>query len=588
MINDLILNLLPYVDGLPEDERQQRIAWIKNGDPLLGASTNIGHDGQLNAAALCIEKNVQTLDSNMDLAKDKINEIGDEVNKISAALEIIDDGDIINQITKNKEDIETLQSETSEMSTSVANLQQNVTQINGNIGVPDASEISSRTVRGDLFWIKSQMGQYADQDINGNSVVGNQSTGMKRRIITNTEGLAAQNIRLTALEEKVEDSDVGALTTAVNDIRTEIGPKASATSQNLYVRVKAVEDKTVSNTSDIDSLKVKIGFSNTKSITDRVSDNETSITALGTTLNTPTTGIIDRVSALEELTDGPSNVNSFNVRISKNESNVTSLQNIVGNSDTEGLRRDNLWLQNQIGSTPAGGAVVSGSILDRLTILASDSNQNASAIQDIQSDIGNNNEGIKGRVNTLTTKMDGTTGSGTTIETLGVFNFSKQLGTNKINDAASDGKLYARKNKAWVTLASSVASETSATYNITLTTSDTQIAFNNLQASSANNDVAVAAGLTVQAAGTYRIAFETEVASLTSKVQFKVKVGSADTIILKRFAKDSTETFIFGTADGIVKLNAGDVITLYAQALDSDSAAETVLNNVKFTLTPVL
>ncbi len=63
MINKLELSELPFVDGVP-DAPKKRIQWIREGDCMSAAKTKYGNEGNLNAAALGVQKNVEALDAN--------------------------------------------------------------------------------------------------------------------------------------------------------------------------------------------------------------------------------------------------------------------------------------------------------------------------------------------------------------------------------------------------------------------------------------------------------------------------------------------------------------------------------------------
>lgn len=586
MITDLVISQLPYVDGLPTDESQKKIAWIKNGDPLLGASTFNGKDGQLNAAGVCISKNVQVQEVNLMLSKNKINELVSNVNNINSILEVSgNDNPISIQVATNTSDISSLKTSVNTNILDISSVTNDVKLLTGKVGEKPSTDTGTRDILDDLFWIKSEMGQYADKDINGNNASGNQATGLKYRVITNTAATAANNAKLAEIEALMEESDVEGTKNDVKALRTEIGLSSSATSSTVYERLTRAESLLSTADSDIDKIKTAIDLSNTKTIDSRVTTNTESISVINKSLNDTATGLSPRVVSLETQVTG-TELGTLNYRVTSNTTKVDSLTKVVGSSDSEGLRKEVKWIESQIGSTP--GSVETpptGSILGRLNILTSDTNQISSAIQDIQTDIGNNNEGIKGRVNSLSTKMDGTGASQTTIEGLGVFAYSKNLGTTKIDEAPNDGKSYARKSKTWVPLASSVASLALANKTITLTKTDAQIATSEFTASSVNTDVTVAAGLTVSSSGTYRVKFDSDVAS--GNVQFTVKKGSADVAVLNKFVKDASNTFVFGSVEEIVKVTSGDIFTVYVKALDDASAVSTQLNNIKLTLIPV-
>lgn len=585
MITDLVLSQLPYVDGLPNDDTQKKISWIKNGDPLLGASTFNGKDGQLNAAGVCISQNVQVQESNVTLSKLKINELVLNVNKINEILEVsANDNPISVQVAQNTTDITALKTAVSTNTVNISTSNSNITLVTDKVGTKPAADTGTRSVLDDLYFIKGQIGQFEGKDINGQTVAGNQPTGLVYRILTNTSGLAENNKKLSEIEALMDESDVEGTKTDVSALRKEVGAASSATSSTIYERLTRDESNISAATADIASIKVAINLSNSKSIDSRVTSNTDSISAINKALNDTGTGISPRVAALETQVSG-TDTGTLNARVILNASKIDSLNTVVGTSDSEGMRKEVKWIETQIGgNSSSSDNPPTSSILGRLNILTSDSNNNASSIQDIQTDIGNNNEGIKGRVNTLSTKMDGT-GSGSTIEGLGVFAYSKNLGTTKIDEAPNDGKSYARKSKAWVSLASSVASLTLANKTITLTKTDAQIATSEFTASSVNTDVTVAAGLTASSSGTYRVKFDSDVVS--GNVQFTIKKGATDVAVLNKFAEDSTSSFTFGSVEEIVKVTSGDIFTVYVKALDDASAVSTQLNNIKLTLIPV-
>lgn len=587
MIDNLVISKLPYVDGLPEDDTQLSIPWIKNGDPLLGASTNTSNDGQLNMAAVSINKNTVTQQGNIVLTKDKVNELVSNVNNINSILSLSSAGEPISvQVSKNTADISTLKDSVSANATSISLVSQKADSNEAEIGEKPGADTGTRTILPDLYWIKNEIGQYEGEDINGNDVSSNQASGLKYRVVTNTTAIAAQGKRISDLETTITSADINGTKAAVSELRTELGPLSSAGTESVYVRLGKAESSIKSDTDNIDLIKGKIGFDKSKTVDERVTANETSISGLSTTLNADGTGVIDRLESVENQITGTES-GTLNKKVQSNTDSITSLNSVVGSSDSEGLRKEVKWIETQIGGDSSGASnPPSTSILGRLTILTSDSNQNASAIQDIQTDIGNNNEGIKGKVNTLSTKMDGT-GSGSTIEGIGVFAFSKNLGTTKIDEAPNDGKTYARKSKSWITLASSVASLSLATKTITLTKTDAQINASDFSASAVNTDVTVGTGLTVSSSGTYRIRLDAEAETTSGKIQFTISKGSTVIATLTRYAKDFTDAFIFGSAEEIVKVTSGDVITVTVKALDDASAVSTKLNNIKLSLIPV-
>ncbi|XAO54365.1 fibritin neck whiskers protein [Yersinia phage vB_YenM_P8] len=446
MINKLSLKELPYSIGIP-DEGQQRIRWIQNGDCMTAASTKYGHDGNLNAAAVGVQTNVDTLDDNSNASKEKINEIIDNVNNIQEALNITTNTEVVKQIEKNRTDIldlderqfntELLSSETSE----------DLKKLKEDVGVYDPlTDSYYRTVRNDLVWIKNELGQYVDQDINGLQVIGNPSKGMKRRIIDNSSAIVAHGVRIKTLEDNYHDSDVGSLNIKVIKIREELGESTLATGKpTVFVRLNTLDDKVVEIDEDIVNIQEAIGFGNGLAITTRVENlggrvsvNETDIADIKPRLAKVEADI---GTALEPLT--------INGRISALRSDVNGLQVVVGQDSSSGLRGTTAWLSQRIGTEQSPEPNTITYKLNATTTLA---NETASGLQDVQAEIGTNNTGMKGSILTLTSQMNGTNPNGATVAERGVLPVVINLDmlmASKLNDAPLDNKLYGRKQGNW-------------------------------------------------------------------------------------------------------------------------------------------
>lgn len=588
MITDLTLLKMPFTDGVPEDVEQKRIDWIKNGEPLTAASTKYGSDGRLNSAAYGINKNVETNTANDILIAAKINELTDGVNNINSALEVSSDVDIIKQIGINKTNIEALQTSTAKTEDDVETLQINADHTSEDIGAfnPELDSVY-RTIRGDLLWIKTEMGKYPAQDINGLTVIDGPASGMKARIMSNTDQLVKTTNRLAELEQQVTDSDVGTLTNNVAIIRTELGPTSLATQRNVYQRLADGETDIASVKLDAASVKAAIGFTNSKTINTRVTDLETSNDKVTTTLYSDN-GVVNSLAELTAEVGTSSDPLSLAGKVATNQNDITSIYAIIGKDTSSGMRSDIAWINQQIGVTQEGGTPTTGSILNRLDVLTANGNQLASTVQDVQSEIGNNTEGLKGSVNTLSTQMNGNGSSSTTIEGVGVFSFSKSLSTKidaKIDEAPNDGRVYARKSKAWVSRPSAVARFVKDTYTFDLSGGSSNVPFASLTASALNSGLTVGStSLTIVDAGVFNLKLLAEVSTMTQNVKFEVKVNGTTV-----FSNDPLVATLFTSGavvriDDIVKLAVNDVITIAVSSVAGDT--NVVLNNLKITLTP--
>lgn len=452
MINKLELPHLPFVDGCPEAD-QKRIPWVRNGECLTAASTKYGNDGVLNGHTLGVQKNVEALEKNSTTSKDKLNEVITEVNNISEALSISNDTSVIKQIAENKDHIEILQVHMQFAENNIGGLETDTAFLKEDLGVFDPEEDSLyRPVRQDLLWIKTEMGQYPDQDINGIFKQGAVASGMKRRIIDNSTAIVNTIKRVTKLENDYSESDVGSLSIKLNEIRDELGPKTSATGTTVYSRVSTLESGQQKNKDDIARISTDIGLGTGLPIVTRVKNVEDKTVSIDDTLNRPITGVIPRVTTIETAIGTKDVPASINGRLDGLRTDVNALGQIVGLDTSSGLRGQVAWMSQTIGSdlNPE-----ESSIQGRLGIVETRSARSASDIQDLQAEIGNNNAGLKGSVLQLTSQMEGTNPNGTTVEERGVIRSITQLeqkNNSKIDDAPSDGQAYVRKDGAWVLL----------------------------------------------------------------------------------------------------------------------------------------
>ncbi|ASD52073.1 fibritin neck whisker [Pseudomonas phage PspYZU05] len=459
-MDKILLSPLPYVDGLP-NEGQIRINWAKNGEDFTAASTINGNDGVLNRAGVSIQKNVVALQVNQVLVGDKVNELVDNVNTINNALNILDNEDIIAQVTINKTDISKIKLKQADIIQATSDLQLKVTEMDDSLGVYDPLEDSVyRTVRDDLFWIKKEMGQYPGQDINGQSVDGNDSTGMKRRIMSTSFVVNQQGERLTILEQKFHDSDVGSLTAEVESMRNELGNKSFSTPTPIYLRLRGMDTNLGTINQQLFTISESIGLtSGVSSLYQDVSSNTTRISILEDKSNDADT----RLDLIEEAIGTNSIPTSINGRIKTNADSIISINGILGADTSSGLRGQVAWINQVVGIVPEGQPAPQDSILGELSVIQSSVGTLQNTVQDIQVEIGNNNEGIKGQILRLTNITFGTNPNGATVEERGLLDTvkshdAKLFGISQaIGEAPKDGNFYVRKDGTWVLLSDALA-----------------------------------------------------------------------------------------------------------------------------------
>lgn len=459
-----MIEQIPYVIGLPE-EGQSRVNWIKNGEALEGASTKNGVDGPLNRGPVQVQQNVEVLDKNIKTLNSGQISADGKIKHLEDALGIIGDVDVIKQIGINTEDIKGLKTTSSDLKTSVDDHELRINFIEEDIGEfnPEKDTLY-RPVRDDLFWIKTEMGQYPGQDINGQPKQGSESSGMKRRIIDTAFEVNKNTTRIKTLEDKFDDSDVGSLTIEVGNLRTELGPRSSAGLDNVYVRLNRMNNSVGGLAQNMEIVLDSIGYTDgVENLYAVVEMNRTSIVEVNRKLSDSTVGVIPRLTSVEGQIGTSSQATTINGKIKINSDDIFALRGIVGIDTSSGLRGQVAWINQVVGITQEGQPAPPTSLIGQMNTMTNMQNQMADTIQDLQVDIGNNNEGLKGQVIRLNTIVMGTKPTtGTTVEERGLLVTAKDHDAAIITlqshveisvpEAPINGKAYVRKDGAWVEL----------------------------------------------------------------------------------------------------------------------------------------
>lgn len=477
---DISLVDLPYVDG-PPDAGQSRIEWIKNDEEITGADTKYGSEGVMNRPIVEVQRNVEALDVNIKTIASSLNTANEDIKVIQGILDVSGDVDALAQIGQNTQDIDVIKVTVQTHASELNDLNEHIDANTDDIGVYNQETDSVyRTVRNDLLWIKNELGQYTGQDINGVPTPGNDSTGMKRRIMTNSSVIVDHGVRLTDLETKFADSDVGSLTIEVERLREEMGPRTSFTTP-VFSRLSGIDLTLSRQNADLDGIKQSIGYPNTTSIITTTNANSSAINDINLELN-QSGGIKPRLTTVETAIGTDDLPTTIQGRIKLNTDAIGALNTVVGSDSSSGLRFNVSWLNNVVGVDASGGKPEpDGSLLYRTRELEGTISGMSNDIQNIQTDVGTNTTGIKGSVNTLNTLINGTNPNGSTVEERGILPTVKSHDTTinsltsriatletdlaaaeaeiqtlkeagYIEDAPSDGKFYVRKDGAWVEL----------------------------------------------------------------------------------------------------------------------------------------
>lgn len=550
---------LPFVNGPPQ-EGQSRISWIKNGEEIEGATTKYGSDGVINRPTLATFLNAEAINDNTKTLASAINTTAADVENIKTILNVSGNTEALAQIGKNTQDIAELKVVTDQHSIDVAVATSDITEIKNDIGTYNPiTDSVYRPVRNDLNWIKNELGQYPGQDINGLAVSGNESTGMKRRIITNSSEISSHGVRITELETKFEDSDVGSLTLEVQSLRTEIGPKPSSFATNLYTRTSRLESGVSSLQMNMENVMDSIGMNDgVSSIIDRVVAVEGQANGLTSSVSALTT----RVTSVETQIGTSAEPTSINGRIKTNTDGIAAINVILGADTSSGLRGDVAWINQQVGIVSGGGAAPAGSLIYRVNAIDTTIGQHADDIQNLQVEIGNNTEGLKGQVINLNTVINGTNPGGSTIEERGVLAVTRSnQGAINILDGEMDAvKLDISSNATKITgLEASVGTINTSIADTTPRLVSAEGKISALEASVGTNTAEISTLKTgLQATDSAVSDLETDVA----------KIGTLETDVAALKAKDVVH-------DGLIDTNKTDIATINSElvTIKADIAA---------------
>lgn len=443
----IIINKMPFVDGIPQ-YGQKRIEWLLNGEDLDGGEHEWDSSGPLNRTSLAIQKNVETLAQN-DVV------IGDYIDATTARLDVIEQtlGEssnipLLELVAKHDVDIKANKDSIDSLTTKLDESDLDVMAIKDDIGVYDPTKDSVyRPIRGDLTWIKEEIGQFDNEDINGETVPGNESTGLKRRILTNTQAYNTQASKILAIETTLAINNVSDLNQEVTNLKENLGnPEDESFKPSAFGRIKKLEESKVQTDSEINAIKAAIDVGG-GTIADKFTEIESDQSAIELTLNDPTTGVVVRLASAEtKIADNKSEIDTNKIKLD-------SVDSTLGTTATTGVRGEVKVLNDKVGIGNETGA---GTIIKGLSDVTAKANANGTSIQNLTAEIGDNQTGIKSQVLRLNRVVDGTNPAGTTVAEKGliaVVTAHDATIQTLIPEAPKDGKAYVRKDGAWVDLA---------------------------------------------------------------------------------------------------------------------------------------
>ncbi|MBF84630.1 MAG: hypothetical protein CL489_09160 [Acidobacteria bacterium] len=261
MITQINVNSIPYVH-LPETGGQSQVQWLQNGEkPLSGGNTPneyIDYSGRLNRVQWQLYNDIKQNDTNINSITVKLNEtivevnslrdlfdgIGDYTQLITAVNDLSTDvGNLQNYTSDNDENIsfinssldtiqqnyDTLSSQVSGQTGTINSLSSDLFSVQDSLGTRVTEDVTDRSGFEDIYYIKTEIGNYTDYDINGNVELANAATGIKSRI----ESISTS---VNSNESAIEDNQ-----TDITKLKQQVGSDELGSETGLELRTKVLE-----------------------------------------------------------------------------------------------------------------------------------------------------------------------------------------------------------------------------------------------------------------------------------------------------------------------------------------------------------
>lgn len=594
MTSELTLQPIPFVDGLP-DEGQFNLKWIVNGECLDGTENKRSSGGSLNRVPSQLQKNVNVLVENQNVTKDKVNVLVETVNTIEENLKVIADQDVIDLINKNHDDIELIQAKQIVMESDVAGLKQDTAKLIENVGVYDPTiDPVYRTVRGELEFQKTEMGNYPGFDKNGQTEVDAPGRGMKGIIIDTVDEVAGHRRRIIKLENDWNDSDVGQVVGEVQAIRAEIGPKSEAVQgKTIYARLKDLSNKSISQKSEIDEIKTAINFDG-GDIADIVGNLENQQMITNLTIEAPNTGLRPRLEKVESQIGSSTTPGSILHNIANLDQSNRELTTIVGASNSEGLRYSVAHLNNVVGIVDAGQPLPTTSLLYKVDELTQNTMTNTQAINDLRSEVIPRLNGIDSELDVITNILAGDPASNDPLLQEGLSAAVKRmdglLAKSVINPP--DGTFnYVRRGNTWVQVpiaAGRYGLVGGTTIDIKADDTDVVIPMDQLVADSFNRGLSVNQGsLSIADKGAYKLEGKLVMDQAHNSEKYVVSIYINGTRQQAEWiAFNNLEGEVVSTATILLNIKETDLIELFVRTT-SGALGPTKIKQLAITAQPL-
>ena len=331
-------------------------------------------------------------------------------------------------------------------------------------------------------------------------------------------------------------------------------------------------------------------FTNPVKIGARTTRLENDYRIVDATLNSAQTGLVPRVNNIDTRLGSSDKPDSIEGKISSLSTDQGYISDVVGRDTSSGLQGQVAWINQQVGIVPSGQPIPPGSILARMANVEGMQNSQQSAIQDIQVELGNNSEGLKGSVFTLQTQMNGDFSSENPVQRDGVYATVVELQdkfVTAVTDVEQDGA-YLRKRGEWFKKPSSIGEFSKEDFTVDLS-SDALVNPNSLVAASFNAGIRIVDDIIVDDDGVFCVETDTviEASDSDKAVKIVVLVNNIEVFTYSLGVKAVTGEQLLKTKK-LIKFSSGDAIKIVYRAASEESKVPVSIKSLDITIHPAV
>lgn len=409
------------------NDNRKYYEWIVHGETLYATPDYTKPIGAHNRLPKQLAENIEILYENSIKSDFSINNHEVRIGNIESALNIDSNEDIVKTVYSNKNRLDAVDREITDINILSTNNYNNIKLVNIKVGSRSLNDKTKLDVMEDLFYIKRELGSYRDYDINGNYIEGAKATGLKYKVSLALNSIETNSNRIENLESKIKDTDVSKIDERVVKLEATIGN--DTLKQTVTKSINGLIETNSINSGRLDAIETNIGSIDIYNTLSTINYNQQ---LYNTRLNKAEDrldkfdgiiedGLIERIEDLETII-GDNQQDAL-------QGVVNNLNNIIGDSETE------------------------HSLLYRTKKLEENDRIVSEELETIVNVVGDEDGGLVKIAFDNDRALNGDVNGNTEVDQIGLSAAVKNLwhdNENVVEEAPDDGYSYIRKHKEWV------------------------------------------------------------------------------------------------------------------------------------------